>query len=161
MNLDETQKQHVAKWIGEGLKLAEIQKRLETDLGLRLTYLEVRLLLDDLKLVPKNQEPAEPKKELAGKPSPAPETAATQAAQPPAAPAAATGKVSVSVDSLTRPGALVSGRVTFTDGKTAVWYLDQAGRLGVAPTEQGYRPSAADVQAFQVELQHELQKQGF
>jgi hypothetical protein len=161
MNLDDNQKQQVAKWIGEGLKLAEIQKRLETDLGIRMTYLEVRLLMDDLKLMPKNQEMPESKKDLAGKPSPAPKPAATKAAKPPAAPAPATGKVSVTVDSLTRPGAVVSGIVTFSDGKKAVWYLDQMGRLGVAPTEQGYRPSAADVQAFQVELQNELQKQGF
>ena len=40
MNLDETQKKKVAAWIDEGLKLAEIQKRLETEFGLRVTYLD-------------------------------------------------------------------------------------------------------------------------
>ena len=39
MNLDETQKRRVAAWIDEGCKLAEIQKRLESELGLRLTYM--------------------------------------------------------------------------------------------------------------------------
>jgi hypothetical protein len=160
MNLNETQKQTVAKWIGDGLKLAEIQKRLETEFGVRLTYLEVRLLMDDLKLMPQNQEPPRPEKELAGKSTPA-QAPAAQGGNPTPPPAAATGKLSVSVDSLTRPGALVSGSVTFSDGKKAAWYLDQTGRLGVAPAEQGYRPAAADVQAFQVELQKELQKQGF
>ena len=56
MNLDETQRKQVAAWIDEGLKIADIQKRMEAQWGLRLTYLEVRLLVDDLKLTPK--EPA-------------------------------------------------------------------------------------------------------
>jgi transposase len=160
MNLDNAQKQQVTAWIGEGLKLSEIQKRLETDFGVRLTYLEVRLLLDDLKLVPKNQEPAKSEKELSRKTVSARETAAP-AGKPSQQPAPATGKVSVSVDRLARPGALVSGSVTFSDGKSAAWYLDQTGRLGVMPAEPGYKPSADDVQSFQKELQNEMQKQGF
>ena len=43
MNLDETQQKKVAAWIDEGLKLSDIQKRLETEFGLRVTYLDVRL----------------------------------------------------------------------------------------------------------------------
>jgi hypothetical protein len=85
---------------------------------------------------------------------------AAQPGKPSPQPAPATGKVSVGVDHLTRPGALVSGSVTFSDGKSAAWYLDQTGRLAVVPAERGYKPSAADVQAFQMELQNELQKQG-
>jgi hypothetical protein len=57
MNLDETQRKQVAAWIEEGLKLAEIQKRIETQWGIRPTYLDVRLLVDDLKLVPKDPPP--------------------------------------------------------------------------------------------------------
>jgi hypothetical protein len=146
MNLDETQRKKVAEWIDEGLKLAEIQKRLESEFGLRVTYLDVRLLVDDLKLKPK--DPVLPPK------PPEPEAAP---ALPPATP---TGKVSITVDQLTRPGALVSGKTTFSDGKSAEWYLDQTGRLGVVPTEKGYKPSPQDVQDFQVALQTELQKQG-
>jgi transposase len=56
MNLDETQRQTVAKWISEGAKLSEIQKRL-LELGIKLTYMEVRFLVDDLKLTPKDPEP--------------------------------------------------------------------------------------------------------
>ena len=71
------------------------------------------------------------------------------------------GRVSLSVDQLARPGALVSGKVTFSDGKQADWYLDQQGRLGVVPKEQGYKPAAMDVQEFQLALQDELAKMGF
>jgi hypothetical protein len=64
------------------------------------------------------------------------------------------------VDQVTRPGAIVSGGVTFSDGKTAEWYLDQTGRLGLAPAEKGYKPSEEDVMDFQAALQQELTKFG-
>jgi hypothetical protein len=75
--------------------------------------------------------------------------------------AAAPSNVSVSVDQLTKPGALVSGKVKFSDGKSADWFLDQTGRLGLAPAEKGYKPPAADLQDFQITLQNELQKLGY
>jgi hypothetical protein len=151
MNLDEPQRQAITAWINEGLKLAEIQKRLETDFGLRVTYLEVRLVVDDLKLKPKDPPPP-PKPAAPVVPEPA-------ADLPPGLPASSA--VSVTVDQLTRPGAMVSGKAKFSDGKTAEWFLDQAGRLGLAPSEKGYKPPAADLQEFQVALQNELQKLGF
>ncbi len=67
----------------------------------------------------------------------------------------------MAVDQITRPGAIVSGKVTFSDGQQAEWYLDQAGRLGVVPKQQGYKPSAADVQDFQLALQQEMAKLGY
>ena len=65
------------------------------------------------------------------------------------------------MDQITRPGSLVSGKVTFSDGQLADWYLDQMGRLGVAPRQQGYKPSAVDVQDFQLALQQEMAKLGY
>ncbi len=154
MNLDEKQRLAVAAWINDGLKLSDIQKRLESDFGLRVTYLEVRLLVDDLKLKPKDPPP--PPKPVAPVAPVAPEPPANV---PPGLPGA--GGVSVTVDQLTKPGALVSGKVKFSDGKSAEWFLDQAGRLGLAPSEKGYKPPAPDLQEFQVALQNELQKLGF
>ena len=55
---------------------------------------------------------------------------------------------------------MVSGKVTFSDGKTAEWFLDQTGRLGIVPPEKGYKPSPEDLQAFNIELQNEFQKLG-
>ena len=60
MNLDEAQRQKVVEWIGQGLKLAEIQNRLISELHVTMTYMEVRMLVDDLKLVPKDPEPVKP-----------------------------------------------------------------------------------------------------
>src|SRR5689334_12580726 len=68
MNLDEGKKQIVAGWIEEGLTLAEIQKKLAAEFGLNLTYLDVRLLVNDLKLMPKDQPAPQAPKPL----SPAP-----------------------------------------------------------------------------------------
>jgi IS5 family transposase len=76
-------------------------------------------------------------------------------------PGPAPGGVSVGVDQIARPGAAVSGKVTFSDEQTAEWYLDQTGRLAVVPKQQGYKPSAADVQQFQAALQNELMRMGF
>ena len=56
---------------------------------------------------------------------------------------------------------MVSGKVNFSDGKSADWYLDQMGRLGLVPKEQGYKPSEEDLMDFQTELQSELAKLGF
>ncbi len=148
MKLDETQTKKVAAWIEDGLKLSDIQKRLESELGLRMTYLDVRFLVDDLKLKPKDPVPP-----------PAPVVPAEAIpAEPQGLPA--TGGVSVTVDQLARPGAMVSGKVKFSDGITADWFLDQTGRLGLAAVDKTYKPSAADVQEFQLQLQAELQKLG-
>ncbi|HEY5998108.1 MAG TPA: hypothetical protein VI078_02250, partial [bacterium] len=79
MNLDEAQRTKVAEWIRQGLKLSEIQNQLATDFGLRLTYMEVRFLVDDLKLTPKDAEPpkpaASPLQAPAGAPASAPNPA--------------------------------------------------------------------------------------
>jgi hypothetical protein len=158
MNLDEAQRQRVTAWILQGAKLSEIQTRLAEEFGLRLTYMEVRLLVDDLKLTPKDPEPPKNAEPL---PVAAPKPAGAKAATPSAEPPSAAGKVSVSVDQLTRPGAIVSGKVTFSDGQIADWYLDQTGRLGVIPKQQGYKPSAADVQQFQMALEKEISRMGF
>ena len=167
MNLDEAQRTKVVEWVAQGLKLAEIQNRLASELGVTLTYMDVRLLVDDLKLTPKDPEPTKPFE-------PPPTSAAPPAAgarSPLAGPGAATpkpappvggpGKVSISVDQLTRPGAVVSGKVTFSDGNTAGWQIDQTGQLGLIPTTPGYRPPASDVQPFQMALEAELSKLGF
>jgi hypothetical protein len=165
MNLDEAQRKRVAQWVAEGLKLSEIQNRLDSELGLRMTYMEVRFLVDDLKLTPKDAEPAKvaasPLTAAAGSPKAgAPSGQRGAAKSKPAEPAAPAGGVSVAVDQLARPGAVVSGKVTFSDGNRADWHLDQMGRLGLVPEKQGYRPPASDVQQFQMALDAELNKMG-
>jgi hypothetical protein len=158
MNLDEAQRQRVTAWVLQGAKLSEIQTRLAEEFKIKLTYMEVRFLVDDLKLKLKDPEPPKVVEPPAAVPAkltveknPAPEGTLP----------ASGGKVSVIVDQITKPGAIVSGKVTFSDGQIAEWYLDQTGRLGVVPKQQGYKPSAADVQEFQLALQQEVAKLGY
>jgi hypothetical protein len=148
------QLKQVSQWVAEGASLSEVQSRLLSEFGLSLTYMEVRFLVDDLGAV------------LQDKPEPAAEPAADAVAEPPATPAEdaaapAAGKVTVATDTLARPGAMVSGKVTFSDGQTAEWYVDNEGRPGLVPVTPGYRPSAEDIQQFQVLLDAEFRKLGY
>ncbi len=164
MKLTDEQKQKVSAWISEGLKLADIQKLLAEQFDVRLTYMEARFLMDDLQLTPKDAPQETPA-------APAPEAAAAEPAAEKLSPDDVEylppdagnigGKVSLTVDTLARPGTLVSGKVTFTDGITAAWYLDQTGRLGVGGADPGYRPPTQDVAEFQRLLDAELMKLGF
>src|SRR5260370_7767245 len=60
MKLEQTQIQQVTRWVEEGLRLSEIQGKLASEFGLRVTYMEARFLLDDLGLKPKEKEPPAP-----------------------------------------------------------------------------------------------------
>ena len=161
MNLDEEQKRTVSAWIEQGLKLSEIQNRLAAELGIRLTYMDVRFLIDDLKLKLKDTEPPKPSPPLAPLPGQPSAPIPAPGPPPPGEPAPLGPAVTVKVDQVTKPGSLASGKVTFSDGKAADWYLDQYGRLGLVAEEQGYRPSQEDVADFQAELQEQLAKLGY
>lgn len=146
MNLTDEQKALVAGWVEEGQELGPIQTRIKEEFGVSMTYMDLRFLLDDLRVVPKNQpeeEPSKPEKDdvLDLEPEPS-------------------GKVHLTMDQITKPSALISGKVTFSDGQRAEWMLDQMGRLSLNPDTPGYRPSQDDVMAFQMELQNLARRQG-
>jgi hypothetical protein len=163
VTLTDDQKVLVTQWVNQGATLADVQKRLSAEFALGLTYMETRFLLDDLNLTIKDA----PKKTAIT--ADLGNTASASPASPPGAPgplpgvpgSAPAGRVSVSVDKVVRPGAAVSGVVTFSDGQKADWYLDQTGRLGLVPKVKGYQPKPADVQEFQYALQDELARMGY
>ena len=163
MSLDETQRKKVAEWIAEGLKLSDIQNRIRSEFSIPMTYMDVRLLVDDLKLTPKDPEP--PKAPTTPLAAPSQKSAAAGTHRPSSGESKTgtqpSGGVSVRVDQIARPGAVVSGKVTFSDGNNAEWYFDQTGRLGLVPQQPGYRPPPADLQQFQAALDGELSKMGF
>ncbi|MGD1031424.1 MAG: hypothetical protein ABSA05_09805 [Opitutaceae bacterium] len=76
---------------------------------------------------------------------------------------AGSARVSVSVDKVTLiPGAVVSGTVTFSDGVTGKWIVDNYGRPGFTEiSKPDYRPSPADSQSFVQELGRALKQRGF
>lgn len=121
--------------------MSDIQRQLKEEFGHTLTYMDTRFLVLDLGIELLEEPKVEEKKEE--KPAPVP-----------------TGMVTVTMDTLTLPGSLVSGKVTFKDGETAVWMIDQSGRPGLDPDTIGYRPSQEDLLTFQMQLQALMRKNG-
>ncbi len=181
MNLTPEQKQTVASWVTAGDNLSTVQKKLLDQFQITMTYRDVRFLVDDLDLALKDRAPKVDTSDVSKAPPARPAAPVERKAAPgaegdedeisgdnfpedegvPAAPRAATGSVTVEVDRLIRPGAMVSGNVTFSDGVSGKWALDQSGRLMLDTGQPSYKPSAADVQVFQRELSVQLQRQGF
>lgn len=134
----------VRQWAAEGVDLNGIQKRLATECGVHMTYMDVRFLLLDHGI------------EIASAAAPAPEKkeaeAVKEAPVEPAAPVAPgqVGKPVVTLDELTLPGTLISGKVSFTSGTSGAWQIDQLGRF--AWSELQGQPTPEELQAFQFEL---------
>ena len=149
--LTNLQKEKVAVWVAEGLSLAQIQTKINEDLGIPMTYMDVRFLVDDLDLELRDSV-AEAKPEAAEKPAEAPKTESAESVP--------AGGVSLSVDAVQIPGVIASGDVTFSDGVRGKWLIDQSGRPGLAEFPEGYRPPQADVPEFQQKLVAELGKLG-
>ncbi len=133
---------HLRQRAAKGATMSDLQRDLKEEFGHTLTYMDTRFLILDLgiELI---EEPKAAEKKEEEKPAPVP-----------------TGAVTVTMDTLTLPGALVSGKVTFSDGETAIWMLDQSGRPGLDPDTPGYRPNQQDIQEFQIQLRALIEKSG-
>ncbi|PAW78259.1 MAG: hypothetical protein B9S27_07845 [Opitutia bacterium Tous-C8FEB] len=189
MNLTPEQKQTVVSWVAAGDGLSAVQSKLREQFQLSLTYRDVRFLVDDLDLQLKDAAPKVDTSDVTKAVAPAP---SAPAPQPPgtggdehggdptaAAPAieegfgdegelpgeepAGASTLSVAVDKVTLiPGAIASGTVTFSDGVTGKWMIDQYGRPGFTQvSKEGYRPSPTDAQAFMTELQLAIRNLGY
>jgi hypothetical protein len=140
--LTEDQKASLHAQAAAGATLSDLQRHLKEEFGISCTYMDMRFIVLDLgiELVEaKEAEPEVPKEDDA------------------AAPVPPVGGVSVSVDSITLPGTLVSGKVVFSDGETGIWMIDQSGRPGLDADTPGYRPSQEDLIEFQTKLRALLQ----
>lgn len=129
----------VRQWASLGVDLNGIQKNLAAECGVHMTYMDVRFLLLDHGIeIATAAAPVEEKK-----PEPAPEP--ESAPQP-----AADGKLVVTLDELTLPGTLISGKVAFASGTRGGWQIDQLGRFAWNALEG--QPTPEELQAFQMEL---------
>ncbi|MDA0322980.1 MAG: hypothetical protein O2923_09740 [Verrucomicrobia bacterium] len=162
MELTEEQKNSVRAWAAEGLGLSDIQKRIVEELGIPMTYMDVRFLVLDLgadlqdREVPQTVDLSAPPVDKGGATRPGDPDAAMGNSGAPGA-----GGVSVELDRVVKPGSVVSGTVLFSDGTNATWFMDQAGRLALDAGTPGYQPSEEDLQSFQIELRQLLEKRGF
>lgn len=152
-SLTPAQTAQVASWVAAGATLSQVQTRLAAELGVTMTFMDVRFLVDDLNLtLIEKEEPKKPEEPAAPD--------ATAPAADPAAPAAG-GEVTVEVDTIAQPHAMVSGNVTFSDGQKADWYIDHQGRPGLTARLPGYRPTQEDIVEFQTKLDVALRQAGF
>lgn len=159
-SLSEEQVAQIQGWADEGAGLSEIQRRLNSEMGVKVTYMEVRFLIDDLKIQLKPDEPETP--EVDEEEEESADAAGDAEGVADGDPELLEGgKVSVTISELQRPGALVSGRVTFANGKGADWWMDQMGRLGMNADDADYRPTESDMMGFQQELQRVAKEKGF
>jgi hypothetical protein len=139
--LTSDQKEALKQKAAGGATMPDLQKLLKEDYDISITYMETRLLVLDLGIELKEEPKEAPVEEIPAAPVP-------------------TGYVDVTMDSLTLPGALVSGKVTFSDGEKAIWMLDQTGRPGLDPDTPGYRPTPEDISEFQKQLRSLIEKSG-
>lgn len=161
MQLTDVQKESIKRWAAEGLGLSDLQKKISQELGVVMTYMDVRVLAIDLGLEIKEKPSSGPTPPLPPPPPAGEEDVPDFGEGPGPQGTGALSSVTVEVDRIMKPGSLVSGTVKFSDGVTGAWTLDQFGRLGLTTSKAGYRPGAADVQAFQDELRKILERQGF
>lgn len=138
----------VRQWAGAGIDLNGIQKRLASECGQHLTYMDVRFLLLDhgIEIAEVASPAAAPQDE------PASTTPQESAAETPLS----DGKLVVTLDELTLPGTLISGKVQFASGTAGAWQIDQLGRF--AWSDLSGQPTPEELQAFQVELTQILRR---
>lgn len=164
----------IAEQLNQGVSLSDVQKALADQFGLRMTYLELRMLAADLQVDWHKQDKAPAAQE---EPVPAAadednaalrdadgdlpgeedeeddaETAGLDNTEPPAT----SGNTIVNVSKLARPGTTLNGDVTFASGAHGEWYIDNMGRLGLALAEGSSQPDQNDIREFQIELRKAL-----
>ena len=53
---NEAQKKEISHWVAEGMGLSDIQRKINDDFGIVMTYMDVRFLVDDLDLTLVDEE---------------------------------------------------------------------------------------------------------
>jgi hypothetical protein len=144
-DLSSEQVEMVKEWVAEGAQMADLQKRLKDDFGFNVTYMDTRFLSLDLALnFQVDEEESEGPNDIEN-----PEAQEEVDLEPLVQDRET---VTVTLDQVARPGAMVSGTVTFSDGMKALWLIDEMGRPSIDPDQPGYQPSEADLASFQAEL---------
>jgi hypothetical protein len=144
-NTEDKVKQLLASLLAEGVSLSDAQTRINSELGVSLTYMDIRIIASTLDVDWKKGDPHPVKSE---EENPADENVEAPAAET----QAEAGKTVVEISKLVRPGMALSGSVKFASGSKADWYLDRTGRLGLENLV-GDQPTQEDIQLFQMELE--------
>ncbi|MDB4507947.1 hypothetical protein N9051_00020 [Akkermansiaceae bacterium] len=162
-DLSEEQKEQINAWVADGAQLADVQKHLVEDFGFSVTYMDTRFLaLDlDLQFISEVEEVVE-KEDVAEPAAPLDSADAVPNLNQAVLSAPQEGgfqPVTAAVDTVARPGAMVSGTVSFSDGEKGRWMIDEMGRPSIDPDTPGYQPVESDLVDFQNTLRDLLEGQ--
>lgn len=174
------QQEQIRTWLAQGESLSEVQNRIKSEFGIVITYMDLRMLVLELGASVKDKPEPQPKVDkgrAAGMPPGAPrdeiphpadfedeEGYAPQDEAPFDDDGTDDGvlpRVTVTIDRIVRPGAMISGEVVFGDGEKGAWLIDEYGRFGLDPQTPGYQPSQEQLQSFQNTLRTELRRHGY
>ena len=157
---DQERNAFIIQQLNSGVSLSDVQKALAEQFGLRMTYLELRMLAADLQVDWQKQDktppapPAAPADVAQAAPDGLPQDDELDGGLPDDGGLPPTsGKTRVTISKLARPGASLNGDVTFASGAHGEWYIDGMGRLGLSLAEGSPKPDQNDIQEFQIELQ--------
>ena len=149
--MDDNQiKEIVRKELNKGTALGEVQRMLQEEHDVNMTYFDLRMMAAELDVDWDKQEDKKTVTEAAS-------TEGILDEHPPEG-GAATG-TQVTVDKVTRPDALMSGTVKFKSGASGKWFIDHAQQLGLSPDPGSSKPTQDDVIEFQQELQKAVRGQ--
>ena len=168
--------------LNSGMSLSDVQKLLDSEFGIRMTYFELRMIASTLKIDWDSQaKKHRPAANLAQQDGLA---ATAQAARPPEGPADRgtmddglddeedlaeendgeglkddlDGGTSITLDETPVPGAAMSGKVRFASGASGKWVMTRMGQLGISDMDEGSpEPTQDDIALFQQELRLTMQ----
>ena len=165
--------------LNSGMSLSDLQKLLDSEYGMKMTYFDLRMIVSGLRIEWDKQEKKR-KPVIAAQPAQAPKAAPAPQKPEPAMAAEEDAEVSegeddefadekadeetaaggtvVTVDDAPMPGAVMSGSVKFASGASGKWMMNRMGQLGIASLDEGSaQPTQDDLMLFQQELQTTLQ----
>jgi len=159
-------KKIVAEQLSAGVPLTEIQNILTNKHGVKMKFLEPKIMASELENIDwtKLNKKEEKKPEAPVKPEKVDGEGEKDIAEDedaleeefsdesiPGEKSGVRGKTVVELKKVIRPGAVANGSVKFGSGVTAEWVLDQFGRLGL--DKASGKPTKQDIKEFQIELQ--------
>ena len=123
----------------EDTSLSQILDVLHKEHNVKLTFLDLRMLVAEIeKSPPVEKAPSKPEE---------------KAEEPEAAP----GGTHVEVDQVMQPGAQLSGSASLPSGAKVTWHINDMGQLKLGLAPGSAQPTQDDIKAFQQALAQKLQ----
>lgn len=171
--------QLIMEKLNEGMSLSDVQQLLDSEYGIKLTYLDLRMISSSMAVewekqqkhkkaaqtdisqsAPQPEESVQEEQEEESYSSEEKEDIAEDTEEDAAVEdeeQAGQGKAIVNLDEVPQPGTSLSGTVVFPSGASGKWILNRMGQLGLSELDEGSsEPTQEDYQAFQAELQGQL-----